>query len=208
MLTRLRNYKGDDYLQLNDIISHCQLGDLECFEELYKLYYRKAFGTAYNISGQKGLAEDIAQEAFIICYKSIKHLKNSQTFNTWFYRIVVRVSWKIVKEQNNSNYDNFTNDLDRIGISRNTSDASIEEMASNLLIKEKIQALKLPLKTVLILYYYNDMSVKEISKVLDCFEGTVKSRLFKARRILLGELAPYYKDTFKNFDLNEKEVHI
>lgn len=193
-------------MQLNDIIDRCQLGDLECFEELYKLYYKKAFGTAYIISGQKNTAEDIVQEAFIICYKSIKYIKNPQTFNTWFYRIVVRVSWRMTKKQRNSNLESYSGDLDCCGLSENNTYNPIEAVSSRLLIRQEIQALKLPLKTVLILYYYNDMSVKEISKVLDCFEGTIKSRLFKARKILKKELSPYYDNTLKSLDLKESEA--
>lgn len=190
---------------LNDIIDRCQLGDLECFEELYKLYYKKAYGTAYIISGQKNTAEDIVQEAFIICYKSIKHIKNPQAFNTWFYKIVVRVSWRMIKKQRISNFESFPSHLDCCNPINNTYNP-IESVSSRLLIRQKIQTLKLPLKTVLILYYYNDMSVKEISKVLDCFEGTVKSRLFKAREILKKELSPYYEGTLKSLDLKESEA--
>ena len=193
-------------MQLSDMIDRFQLGDSECFEELYKLYYKKAYGTAYHISGQKNTAEDIVQEAFIICYKSIKHIKNPQTFNTWFYRTVVRVSWRMAKKQRNSDFGSFPGGLDGCGLSEDNAYNPIESVGSRLLIRQKIQTLKLPLKTVLILYYYNDMSVKEISKVLDCFEGTVKSRLFKAREILKKELSPYYGDTLKSLDLKESEA--
>lgn len=202
----LRNNKGDDYLQLNDIVNHCRMGDLECFEELYKLYYNKAYGTAYIISGQKNIAEDIVQEAFIICYRSIKHIKNPQTFNTWFYRIVVRASWRITKKQKNSYVESFSANLDCGDPVKSNEYNPFDLITGKLLIRQKIQTLKLPLKTVLILYYYNDMSVKEISKVLDCFEGTVKSRLFKARKILKKELSSYYEDVGKSLDLMEGEA--
>jgi RNA polymerase sigma factor (sigma-70 family) len=186
-------------LNLNDIICRCQLGDINSFEEIYKLYYKKAFGTAYLICGDKCTAEDIVQESFIICYKSIKYLKNTKTFNTWFYKIVLRVSWRVSKKRNISSVENYSNDC-------NNNDVA-ESISSKILLRQKIQQLKLPLKTVVILYYYNDMSIKEISKVLDCFEGTVKSRLFKARKILQSELEPYYKDTLKNINLGRMEAN-
>lgn len=195
-------------MQLDEIISHCQLGDIETFEELYKQYYKKAYGTAYIISGQKDIAEDIAQEAFIVCYKSIKNIRDPQTFNTWFYRIVVRISWRMTKKHKNTCCESFIGDLNSSESAINTNDTLIEAVSSKILIRQKIQTLKLPLKTVLILYYYNDMSIKEISKVLDCFEGTVKSRLFKARKILQNELTPYYVNTFEKLGLNRKEVNI
>lgn len=195
-------------MDVNDIIGHCQLGDMDCFEEIYKLYYKKAFGTAYIISGEKGIAEDIVQESFIICYKSIKYLKSPKTFNTWFYKIVLRVSWRLSKKHKISCVESYTKDsINFCDINCNNNDVA-ETISSKILLRQKIQQLKLPLKTVLILYYYNDMSIKEISKVLDCFEGTVKSRLFKARKILQNELEPYYKDTLENIELGGREANI
>lgn len=195
-------------MDLSDIIGRCQLGDIDCFEEIYKLYYKKAFGTAYIISRDKDIAEDIVQESFIICYKSIKHLKNSKTFNTWFYKIVLRVSWRFAKKHKSSCSKDYTKDLNNFCDSNYINNDVAETISSKILLRQKIQQLKLPLKTVLILYYYNDMSVKEISKVLDCFEGTVKSRLFKARKILQNELEPYYKDTLEDIGLNGREANI
>ena len=192
-------------MQIDDIIRRCQLGDMECFEELYKLYLKKAFGTAYIISGQKGLAEDIVQEAFLICFKSIKYLKEPGAFNTWFYRIVVRESWKMTKIKKSS-LENFSDEIISQEVNQSTLDNSVDSLCNKLLLQQAIRSLKLPLKTVLILHYYNDMSIKEISKVLGCFEGTVKSRLFKARKILQKELSPYYDSFIKPLDLKRMEA--
>ncbi len=193
-------------MQLNDIINRCRMGDLECFEELYKQYYNKAYGTAYIISGQKNIAEDIVQEAFIICYRSINRIKNPQTFNTWFYRIVVRVGWRMAKKLKNAKVESISGNSDCVDPGRSNAYNPFDSITGKLLVRQKIQTLKLPLKTVLILYYYNDMSVKEISKVLDCFEGTVKSRLFKARKILKKELSSYYEEEGKSLDMMESEA--
>jgi hypothetical protein len=79
-----------------DLIEHFQLGDMSSFSELYKLYSKPALGTAYLIAGQKSLAEDIVQESFIQCFHSIKTLKNIETFDVWFYKIVTRTGWRMV----------------------------------------------------------------------------------------------------------------
>lgn len=180
--------KGRVFTNITEIISHCQLGDLEAFEQLYKTYYRKAFGTAYNICNQRNIAEDIVQEAFIICYKSINQIKDAKSFNTWFYKIIVRLSWRMSEKLRNSKQPAYDS------ISASIGD-STEDICNSLLLRQKIQTLKLSLRTVLVLHYFNDMSVREISKVLGCFEGTVKSRLFKARKILEHELSSYYRDS-------------
>ncbi|OPX45796.1 ECF RNA polymerase sigma factor SigW [Ruminiclostridium hungatei] len=181
-------------MELYDIILRYQNGDSDSFEELYKNIYRKTYGTAFNILGIKAASEDIVQEAFIICYKSIHRLKNPEAFNTWFYRIVVRLSWRLAKDPLRHTWgEDFESQ-----VSDNT-----DQICSRLDICEKIRTLKIPLRTVLILYYFNEMSVKEISQVLGCLEGTVKSRLFKARKILQSELFP---DSIVNSQKKFKEV--
>lgn len=185
-------------MELYDIILRCQNGDSDSFEKLYKQIYRKAYGTAFNILGIKTASEDIVQEAFIICYRSLHRLKNPEAFNTWFYRIVVRLSWRLAKDPLRHTWgEDFESQ-----VSDNT-----DQICSRLDICERIRTLKITLRTVLILYYFNEMSVKEISQVLGCLEGTVKSRLFKARKILQSELFPDYtvnpENKFKEAGLNE-----
>ncbi len=190
-----------EVFSITETVTKCLLGDLECFEELFKQFYRKAHGTAYNICGSKSIAEDIVQEAFIICYRSIKSLKNPEAFNTWFYRVIVRLSWRMVKKQKiNSCIGDYSSTL----VSADTTDS----ICNNLVIRQKINNLKLPLKTVLILFYFNDLSVSEISKILGCFEGTVKSRLYKARKILKMELAFLNEESAGNLIVNFKEVDL
>lgn len=82
------------------LIISCQHGDLKSFAELYKIYSKNALGTAYLIAGSKGIAEDIVQETFIECWKSFQRLQNPATFEVWFYKILVRTGWRMVKRYN------------------------------------------------------------------------------------------------------------
>ena len=188
------------------LIDHCQLGDLDSFEELYRLYKQKALGTAYLIGGSKHLAEDIIQEAFVICYYKIKELKNPDVFNIWFYRIVVRVGWRMAaKHKTHVSYENMN--YDQNSSSNDSSFESDYEDKSNvrLLVREAIKKLTPPLKTVVILYYFNELTIKEIAKILDCFQGTVKSRLYKARKLLKKELSfPFVEES--NWGFNGEEL--
>lgn len=162
-----------------DLIRQCQLGDLASFSELYHLHSKKALGTAYLISNHKGIAEDIVQESFIECFQKIKGLKNPEAFEAWFYKILVRTGWRMVKKHNCiiPVDDQHMESLNTIVDSNSKLDAS----ETNQMVHEALDRLSLPLKTVVILYYFNDMTIEEISKVLGCFQGTVKSRLYNAR---------------------------
>jgi RNA polymerase sigma-70 factor (ECF subfamily) len=168
------------------LIKNCQLGNLESFEQLYKSYRRNALGTAYLISKHKGIAEDIVQEAFFECYKGINKLKDPAAFDVWFYKLLVRLSWKMSSEYKNTKPIEEACNEASVNISGSSTERDVEEI--NQVVHEAIDKLSPPLKTVIILYYFNDMTIKQISMILDCFQGTVKSRLHNAKRHLKKEL--------------------
>ena len=162
-----------------DLIKQCQLVDLDSFSELYHLHRKKALGTAYLISNQKGIAEDIVQESFIECFQKIQSIKNPEAFEAWFYKILVRTGWRMVKKHN---YFLLMGDQNMEGLSTAVDfNSELDTSETNLIVHEALAQLSLPLKTVVILYYFNDMTIEKISKVLGCFPGTVKSRLYNAR---------------------------
>jgi RNA polymerase sigma factor (sigma-70 family) len=158
-----------------DLIKHFQLGDMSSFSELYKLYSKPALGTAYLIAGQKSLAEDIVQESFIQCFHSIKTLKNIETFDVWFYKIVTRTGWRMVSKNKNTLLLDKPETIDTM-IDYNAFE-KFKSCETKITIYESLAKLSLPLRTVIVLYYFNDMTIKDISKVLGCFEFFLKSPL-------------------------------
>ncbi|MCO1602777.1 RNA polymerase sigma factor [Desulfosporosinus nitroreducens] len=186
-------------MENTDLMKRCQLGDLDSFSELYHLHRKKALGTAYLISNQKGIAEDIVQESFIECFRKIRTLKNPEAFEAWFYKILVRTGWRMVKKHN---YFLLVGDQTIEGLSATIMDSNseLDTSVTNLMVHEALAQLSLPLKTVVILYYFNDMTIEKISKVLGCFPGTVKSRLYNARIQL--------HDVLNENELNEPAVNI
>jgi RNA polymerase sigma-70 factor (ECF subfamily) len=196
---------GMDRIDQRQLINRCQLGDLGSFEELYKLYKTKALGTAYLLGGSKSIAEDIVQEAFVICYYQIKKLKSPDAFNIWFYRILIRVGWRMTAKH--KNYMPFENtEAEQKNITGGYTEDSFADVSNDrLLVRDAVKKLAPPLKTVVILYYYNELTIKEIAKILDCFQGTVKSRLYKARKLLEKELEDSFKNQL-NFINSRKEL--
>jgi Sigma-70 region 2 len=97
-------------LERSDLIKRCQTGDKYAFEELYKLSCHQAIKTAYLISGQRDMAEDIVQEAFIQCYKEIRKLKEPDAFNSWFYKILIRCGWRLLSKSRVLLFSNFATD--------------------------------------------------------------------------------------------------
>lgn len=192
-------------MENTDLIKRCQSGDLSSLTELYNLHRKKALGTAYLISNQKGIAEDIVQESFIECFQKIKILKNPDAFEAWFYKILVRTGWRMVKKHNSLL---LLNDQNMEALRTNMDfNSDLDTSETNMMIHEALAQLSLPLKTVVILYYFNDMTIEKIAKVLGCFPGTVKSRLHNARLQLLKifDENEIYKPAAYIFFANRKE---
>lgn len=175
--------KGGTVLEEMQMIREVQKGNMEAFEQLFKLYRHTAIKTVYLMTRDQVMSEDIVQEAFVTCYLSIKSLRSPEYFKTWFFKLLTRTTWRylkkekklvpveeiveMVEKQQGELYSNETN-----------------QKESDKLLYEEILKLETKLQTTLILYYYNAFSIKEIAKIMSCLEGTVKSRLYTARKKL------------------------
>ncbi|WP_010243086.1 RNA polymerase sigma factor [Acetivibrio cellulolyticus] len=174
-----------------NLVKCWQDGNIEAFRTLYEQYSNRALRTAFLITGRMDIAEDAVQDAFIQSNSQIKQLKDAQKFRPWFYRILVRQSWHYSsKEKGKISFD----DID-FKAKSDTMHAPelIVRFETKKVLHDAVSKLSTPLRTVMVLYYFNELSIKEISKVLNCFEGTVKSRLHNARKTLQKELE---KDEF------------
>lgn len=188
-------------MDLKDTIRRCQLGEKEAFKELLQSIEKKALSTAYLISGNRGIAEDILQESYLKCFKEIGKLKDAEAFNTWFFKILVRTGWQMCKKQSEIIPVEISSENEGLFYYESKrSDSDIERYELKDMVKSAIDNLSENLKTVVILYYFNDMSIEEIAKVTGCFKATIKSRLFYARSALkkqLGDCLEYENDLEK-----------
>jgi len=170
-----------------DLIVSIQNGDSDSFRKLYELYRNKAVRTAYLITGNGATAEDVVQEAFVKCYFEIGKLQNPQCFRTWFYKLLVRTAWRYAKtEKKNVPVQDVFEESKTAG-EKSVEQQYLDAERSNLLY-EQIRKLDKKKRTAVMLFYYSELSTKEIARVMGCLEGTVKSRLHFARKILKNNL--------------------
>lgn len=172
-----------------ELVEKVVLGDFEAFEELFNKYKTTAMKTAYLICSNKDTSEDIVQETFVQCYLNIHNLKNPDYFKPWFYKILTRIAWKLSKSDNKNIpiEEIFSKTEKALNSEKDAMSLCLENERLDL-IRNTINSLDEKYKTVVILYYFNGFSIKEIANMLEIFEGTVKSRLFKARKILKGKI--------------------
>ncbi|QIB68098.1 sigma-70 family RNA polymerase sigma factor [Aminipila butyrica] len=171
----------------SELIINIQQGDREAFGTLFRLYEAKALRTAFLITGNQAMAEDLVQEAFVKCYCEIGKLKNPESFKPWFYRLLVRMGWKQTRQEKKYVPVPTFEDRKQIGQAVSCEQTYLENEFSEILYSE-IQKLEQKKRTTVLLYYYSELSVKEIAQVMGCLEGTVKSRLHTSRRTLKASL--------------------
>ncbi len=172
------------------IIHLCQQGSIDAFEKLYVHGFKKALLTAYLIIGNKTLAEDAVQETFYQCYLDIKRLKEPKAYDAWFHRILIRTCWKVNAKERKKQHewlDENSNQQDLNCYSDKLYD-QVQNMEMKEALYEAINNLSKVLRTSVVLFYFNEMSIKEIAVILGCFESTVKSRLYKARKKIEEDL--------------------
>lgn len=162
-------------------------GDRQAFDELMEHFYLKLLRMAYLISGSHADSEDIVQETFVLCWVNRGRIREPEHFTRWLYRTMTREAWRVSKR---SRKEQPVEEV--FGEDTPSGICVLDEVMEKSSRKELYNAIEgLPIKqrTAIVLYYYNDMSTKEIAGVMGCLEGTVKSRLHTARKNLKQRLA-------------------
>ena len=174
----------------DEVIKRCQKGESEAFRWLVEEYGDLAYGTAYLMTNDHQLAEEIIQEAFLDAWQGIKGFKVGSPFKPWFLKIVVN-RYRMQKRRRVVP----TVSLERVEPKRVAIDArSAYEMVasgeSHQLVREAIASLGEEQRAVIMLRYFAELTVPEIAQVLSWPEGTVKSRLHRAMQRLRQRLSP------------------
>lgn len=180
------------------LIMHMTEGDEAAFDELYRSYSGKLYRMAYFITGNRSDSEDILQETFVKCFLHRKELKQPERFESWLYQILVRTAWRSEKRRKGKreiSFDGILDNEDDTGMAERIQRDDKAEPLEHVLKKEMsselwraVNHLGMKHRTVILLYYYNDLSTKEIAVMTGTLEGTVKSRLHKARLLLREQL--------------------
>jgi len=165
---------------LNDerLVKRAQQGDKDAFVQLIKSMEASLYKVSKAILISDSECLDAVQETILNAYTNISQLREPKYFKTWITRILINECNKIRKVQTRIvQMDDY---LEPTTVSEQT-DAIVD-------VQSAINCLEPDLRTVITLYYYEDLSIKEIATILDIASGTVKSRLNRARTKLGGLL--------------------
>lgn len=170
------------------IVERIQNGDKQAFNLLVQKYQRRMLNLVCRYIGNSSDAADVVQEVFLSAYRFLPSFRNDSAFYTWLYRIAVNTTKNYLTSNGRRPPDA---DVD-IDVAEQYDSAEIlHDIASpeKLLLSEQVratvvdalQSLPEDLRTVITLREIEGLSYEEISEVIDCPVGTVRSRIFRAR---------------------------
>jgi RNA polymerase sigma-70 factor, ECF subfamily len=170
-------------------------GDQDAFGEIVEIYKNSIYQLCYRMLGNRHEAEDIAQEAFIRAYVNIRSFNQDLKFSTWLFRIATNLCIDRLRKKKPDYYlDAEVAGTEGLTMySQVSSDSPLPETeVESLELQETVQKeiLKLPEKyrSAIVLKYMEDMSLNEISEILELPLGTVKTRIHRGREALRQQL--------------------
>ncbi|HOB89051.1 MAG TPA: sigma-70 family RNA polymerase sigma factor [Bacillota bacterium] len=178
--------------------------DIEAFEELVRTYDHKLYRVALRLTGDPDEAKDLAQEALFRAYRAFDRFKMGTSFERWLFRIASNLYIDKLRKRGKYRFESLDEPIA-------TQDGYVEKVlpdwtenperiAQQNELSDKIlaalQSLPLNYRMAVVLYDLEGFSYEEISGILQCSIGTVRSRIHRGRRLLRKKLAPYvYQET-------------
>ncbi|WP_313800825.1 sigma-70 family RNA polymerase sigma factor [Cytobacillus sp.] len=153
-------------------------------EKIMEQYGDRLTKLSYNYIKDWNLAEDIVQDVFITCYKEFEKIDNIISFKTWIYRITINKCKDVLKSSIfkrvmvNSNFSPLKRSPEL------TPEMMILKRSEEEFLSTSVLALPLKFREVITLYYYEELSIEEMSGILKINQNTIKTRLNRARKKL------------------------
>ena len=183
------------------LVVKAQQGDIHAFDELVERYHAKIYGLTYNMTSNREDAEDLTQEIFVKAYQALPRFKGKSSFYTWLYRIAVNKTINYRKMRNRKramSLDQFDHEikLDEVYHDLTSKGSPLRNVSLSELQKkmnEAMQHLSEKHRTVVVMHDMQGIPHEEIAKMVGASVGTIRSRLFYARRQLQAELSEFVK---------------
>ena len=172
--------------------------DERAFRELIEAHRDRVYNITFRMLGNRAEAEDVAQEVFITVFKTIDSFREESKFSTWLYRVAVNHCKNRIKYLARR-HDRDRDELDEQAHAGGTNgqiggplpsapDAALQSQRMEKLLQEAIASLDEDQRTVVVLRDVEDLSIEEIVEITGLPDGTVKSRLHRARLVLRKKL--------------------
>ncbi len=171
-----------------ELVLQMQAGNLEALGLLYDRYRQMVFRTALAITGDRDAANDLLQDVFLRLFRFADHIDPQRPLEPWLYRMTTNLSYSWIKR-----HRRWLRPLEDLvewiaGSGKDTPHEAAEFNEDWRELQQGLLALPIQQRVVIVLYYLNDLSLQEISEILEVPVGTIKSRLHYGRIALRKSL--------------------
>lgn len=156
------------------LVKRAQNGDKEAFVTLMDQYKVPMYRLALAIVRTKVESEDVLSETIIKAYEKLRTLREPRFFKTWLMRIVINEANQALRNRKRI-----------VQLTEWNKEQQIQALTTNIEMEELIQELPEEMRVVIVLFYFEQWTIKEMSELLKLPEGTVKNRLHRARKKLI-----------------------
>jgi RNA polymerase sigma-70 factor (ECF subfamily) len=181
-----------------EMVARVLAGDRDAFRELVHTHQRLVSHVVFRIVRDPRDREEVCQDVFIRVYQKLDQFAHESALSTWIARIAYRLSLNHLERRRIPLYDDLRPDetggsaVDQLPGTRASPLDEAEGAELRAFVRARVDELPVQYRTVVTLYHLEEMAVGEIAAVMDLPEGTVKSHLFRARRMLKEKLVASY----------------
>jgi RNA polymerase sigma-70 factor (ECF subfamily) len=180
--------KAELLFEERELVARAASGDRAAFAQIYERYYARAFRLAYSFTGSASGAEDLTQEIFMRAYQRLESFGGQSSFATWFYRLAVNHSLNYRRKEKLGLQDHAPERLERLAHPSTRVEAEVLQNQIKSEIHAALLELQEEMRMVIILKDIEGLNYDEISERMNCSQGTVASRLNRARKQLAEKL--------------------
>jgi RNA polymerase sigma-70 factor (ECF subfamily) len=183
------------------LVESCRHGDAQAFARLVALHEGMVFNLSVRLLGDPEEARDVSQEVFLQVYRTLNRFQGRSSLKTWIYRIVVNQChnrhrwWRRRRRGRSCAIEELTGTEEmRLSSSERSEPSPLENCERHereKLVRDALERMKFDHRVVLLLREVEELSCEEIARTLGLPQGTVKSRLARARDALRKELLPH-----------------
>lgn len=175
------------------LITRAKQGNVEAYEALVRKYQQSIYYLCRRMTGSHQSADDLSQDTFIKAYFALDRFKDGMNFFSWIRKIAVNNSLNFLKKSKREEPlgENVANIRGHSSMGQELPQEMLQRNRMEKSFKRALKALPAEQKIVFILRVFENQSYKDIAKILNISQGTVMSRLSRAREKIKSSMAEY-----------------
>lgn len=190
-------YQNEEYMTEQALVDNILSGNRDAFRDFMSQYQSLVAHVVYRMVPNEADRQDVCQDVFVKAYRNLDGFQFEAKLSTWLARIAYNTALNHLEKRRVDLFDDVTSEAHQLEDTPAVGRALDEKVAvsdSARLVRMEIDRLPVLYGTILSLYHLEEMSYREIADVMQLPEGTVKSYLFRARKMLKDRLSSAYAE--------------